>query len=160
MEDGVVDLNELFAGRAAQTANTVLKGHIAVFGAQGTGKTAFAASIATIKQYTDAGLIQEVAHTLWLSPHTDRRKPREEREPLTFCLDQINDDSMSFHWGGGYVETKEHGTIPCVTEEVFWKMVNAVERGPRDIIRVVFDDYGCAFCTKGGMKWLSKAMML
>jgi hypothetical protein len=119
-----------------------------------------AAGIVTTKQYADPGFIQEVNHTTWFSPHADSRKPRDEREPLTFCLDQIDDGTMSFHWGGGYVETKEHGTMPCVTEEVFWKMANAVERGPRDIIRVVFDDYGTAFCTKGGMKWLSKAMML
>jgi hypothetical protein len=67
---------------------------------------------------------------------------------------------MSFHWGGGYVETKEHGTLPSVTEEVLWKMVNAVERGPGEKIRVCFGDYGAAFCTEGGMSWLSKAMML
>ena len=158
--DDFVDIDELFTGRSAQTANTVTKAHTAVIGAQGTGKTAFVAAIVTMKQYTDSGFIQEVKHTIWFSPHADRRIPKDKREPLTFCLDQIDDGSISFHWGGGYVETKDYGTLPCVTEEVFWKMVNAVERGPRDIIRVVFDDYGPAFCQKDGMKWLSKAMML
>jgi hypothetical protein len=69
MDNGLADLDELFDGRSAQTANTVLKGHVAVFGAQGTGKTAFAASIATMDQYANAGFIQKVKHTIWFSPH-------------------------------------------------------------------------------------------
>jgi hypothetical protein len=104
MEDILVDLEELFAGRAAQT-NPALEGHIAAFGAKGNGKTELAASIATTNQYTDTGFIQAVAHTVWFSHHTGRRKPREyrEREPLTFCIDQCDDGLISFHWGGGYI---------------------------------------------------------
>jgi hypothetical protein len=82
----LVDLEELFAGRRTAQTNPALGGHIAAFGAKDTGKTELAASIATANQCTDTGFIQAVAHTVWFSHHTGRRKPREyrEREPLNF----------------------------------------------------------------------------
>jgi hypothetical protein len=43
---------------------------------------------------------------------------------------------------------------------VFWKLVDAVVRRPGESIRVVFNDYGPAFCAKGGLLWLTKALML
>jgi hypothetical protein len=134
---------------------TVLSGHVAVIGTQNTGKTTSLANVLLLQTYTDNNFIQPVAHTILFSPHMNRQTPFDERHYLSACIDQCCNGSWTFHWGGGKTEDSK----PYLTEVAFRAMISAVNRAPGEIIRVVLDDFGDAFCIKE-MKWLTSALML
>jgi hypothetical protein len=128
---------------------------VAVIGAQKTGKTTWLADVLLLLTYINSGFIQPAVHTIWFSPHVNRRTPFTDRHFLTACLDQCCDGSWTFHWGGG----KNKDSKPYLDEAIFRAMISAVNRDPGEIIRVVLDDFGDAYGIKE-MKWLTSALML